>query len=94
MAIRLGTKYGAWKASWARSLILVDEWGCRNPLGADKKFGQFGVEPGISRAGQGAGAWCRTCCYWFCGSMVLECTGWFNRESGFWAIIERKIQYG
>lgn len=47
----------------------------------------------ISRRGQGAGAWCRTCCYWFCRSdgagNVLDGS---IAESGFWAIIERKYE--
>ncbi|KJZ44771.1 hypothetical protein VC35_16095 [Pseudomonas fluorescens] len=46
----------------------------------------------VSRRGRGAGAWCRTCCYWFCGSdgagNVLDGS---IVKSGFWAIIERKI---
>ncbi len=46
----------------------------------------------ISRGGRGAGAWCRTCCYWFCGSdgewNVLDGS---IGGGGFWAIIERKI---
>ncbi|RBL70208.1 hypothetical protein C3E98_017775 [Pseudomonas sp. MWU13-2625] len=49
----------------------------------------------ISRTGQGAGAWCRTCCYWFCGTNGAGREGRDSiGESGFWAIIERKIESG
>ena len=48
----------------------------------------------ISRTGQGAGAWCRTCCYWFCATNgagnVLDGS---ISESRFWAIIERKNEH-
>ncbi|EJN32920.1 hypothetical protein PMI37_01829 [Pseudomonas sp. GM80] len=46
----------------------------------------------ISRTEQGAKAWCRTCCYWFCGSNGAGRGGGDSiGGSGFWAIIERKI---
>jgi hypothetical protein len=65
---------------------------CRNPLGADKKSWSIRVEPG--HHGQGAGHGVEPVVIGFVVRMVRECTGWFNCESGFWAIIERKIQYG
>jgi hypothetical protein len=45
----------------------------------------------ISRAGQGAEAWYRTCCYWFCGANGAGGGGRDSiGESGFWAIIEQQ----
>lgn len=53
---------------------------------------ESGQKGRISRGGQGAGAWHRTCCYWFCGSNgdvnVLDGSIW---ESRFWAINEHKL---
>ena len=76
--------------------FLGDETGSRrNGVVADKSVGIQMKRDEISRTGQGAGAWCRTCCYWFC-----EANGAGNEldgsigESGFWAVIERKIGQG
>jgi hypothetical protein len=47
----------------------------------------------VSRRGQGAGAWRRTCCYWFCGSDgELNVLDGSIVKNGFWAIIERKYE--
>jgi hypothetical protein len=75
------------------SLILGDETGrCRNRRVADKKIRIQMKRGEISRTGRGAGAWCRTCCYWFCvaNGAGNELDGSIGK-SGFWAIIERKM---
>ena len=60
--------------------------------GVADEHSKSGQTKRISRRGQGAGAWCRTCCYWFCGSDgAVNVLDGSICKSGFWAIIERKI---